>query len=154
MRIKAPIQREGKVVDSDEQEEEAKPISDEPTYTTGETARLLGVSTGYVHTRIASGELPTHRDERGRHLIPQDAVHALLEERRRAARELRPDLLRRVPSRAAREATQEEEGEKEEVRELRGRVEALQRELGQEHRRADELAEQVEALPQLWWGVR
>ena len=146
MRIKAPIQREGKVVDSDEQEEAAKPISDEPTYTTGETARLLGVSTGYVHTRIASGELPTHRDERGRHLIPQDAVHALLEERRRAARELRPDLLRRVPSRAAREATQEEE--KEEVRELRGRVEALQRELEQERRRSEALAEQVESLHQ------
>jgi excisionase family DNA binding protein len=145
MRTKAPIQREGKVVDSDEQEEEAKPISDEPTYTTGETARLLGVSTGYVHTRIASGELPTHRDERGRHLIPQDAVHALLEERRRAARELRPDLLRRVPSRAAREATQEE---KVEVRELRGRVEALQRELEQERRRSEALAEQVESLHQ------
>ena len=135
------------VVDSEQEEEEAKPISDEPTYTTGEAARLLGVSTGYVRTRMASGELPAHRDERGRHLIPQDAVHALLEERRRAARELRPDLLRRVPSRAAREAAQEEEEEKE-VRELRARVETLQRELEQERWRSDELAEQVEALSQ------
>lgn len=132
------------MVDS-EQEEEAKPISDEPTYTTGEAARLLGVSTGYVRTRLASGELAAHRDERGRHLIPQDAVHALLEERRRAARELRPDLLRGVPSRAAREAAQEEEKE---VRELRARVEALQRELEQERRRGNELAEQVETLSQ------
>ena len=137
------------MVDREHEEEESRSISGEPTYTTGAAARLLGVSICYVRTRIASGEFEAHRDERGRHLIPQDAVHALLEERRRAARELRPDLLRRVPSRAAREATQEEE--KEEVRELRGRVEALQRELGQEHRRADELAEQVEALPQLWW---
>ena len=135
------------VVDS-EQEEEAKPISGEPTYTTGEAARLLGVSTGYVRTRIASGELPAHRDESGRHLIPQDAVHALLEERRRATRELRPDLLRRVPSRAAREAAQEEEEEEEEVRELRARVEALQRELEQERRRSEALAEQVETLRQ------
>ena len=133
------------VVDS-EQEEEAKPISGEPTYTTGEAARLLGVSTGYVRTRIASGELPAHRDESGRHLIPQDAVHALLEERRRATRELRADLLRRVPSRAAREAAQEEE--EEEVRELRARVEALQRELEQERRRSEALAEQVETLRQ------
>ena len=135
------------VVDSEqeEEEEEAKPISGEPTYTTGEAARLLGVSTGYVRTRIASGELPAHRDESGRHLIPQDAVHALLEERRRATRELRADLLRRVPSRAAREAAQEEE---EEVRELRARVEALQRELEQERRRSEALAEQVETLRQ------
>jgi len=131
------------VVDSEQEEEEAKPISDEPTYTTGEAARLLGVSTGYVRTRIASGELAAHRDERGWHLIPQDAVHALLEERRRVA--ARADLLGRVPSRAAREAAQEEE---EEVRELRGRVEALQRELEQERRRGDELAEQVETLRQ------
>lgn len=128
-----------------EEEEEAKPISDEPTYTTGEAARLLGVSTGYVRTRLASGELAAYRDERGRHLIPQDAVHALLEERRRAARELRPDLLRGVPSRAAREAAQEEEKE---VRELRARVETLQRELEQERRRGNELAEQVETLSQ------
>ena len=137
------------VVDSEqEEEEEAKPISGEPTYTTGEAARLLGVSTGYVRTRIASGELPAHRDESGRHLIPQDAVHALLEERRRATRELRADLLRRVPSRAAREAAQEEEEEEEEVRELRARVEALQRELEQERRRSEALAEQVETLRQ------
>ena len=134
------------VVDSEQEEEEAKPISGEPTYTTGEAARLLGVSTGYVRTRIASGELPAHRDESGRHLIPQDAVHALLEERRRATRELRADLLRRVPSRAAREAAQEEE--EEEVRELRARVEALQRELEQERRRSEALAEQVETLSQ------
>ena len=134
------------VVDSEQEEEEAKPISGEPTYTTGEAARLLGVSTGYVRTRIASGELPAHRDESGRHLIPQDAAHALLEERRRATRELRPDLLRRVPSRAAREAAQEEE--EEEVRELRARVEALQRELEQERRRSEALAEQVETLRQ------
>ena len=138
------------MVDSEQEEEEAKPISDEPTYTTGEAARLLGVSTGYVRTRIASGELPAHRDESGRHLIPQDAVHALLEERRRATRELRADLLRRVPSRAAREAAQEEEEEEEEeeVRELRARVEALQRELEQERRRSEALAEQVETLRQ------
>jgi excisionase family DNA binding protein len=130
------------VVDREHEEEKSRSISGEPTYTTGAAARLLGVSICYVRTRIASGELPTHRDERGRHLIPQDAVHALLEERRRAARELRPDLLRRVPSRAAREASQEE------VRELRGRVEALQRELEQERRRAEALAEQVESLHQ------
>jgi len=132
------------VVDSEQ--EEAKPISGKSTYTTGEAARLLGVSTWYVNTRIASGELPTHRDERGRHLIPQEVVHALLEERRRAAHTRRTDLLMRVPSRAAREAAQEEE--EKEVRELRARVEALQRELEQERWRSDELAEQVETLSQ------
>ena len=107
----------------------------------------MGISSWYVRTRIASGEFEAHRDEHGRHLIPQDAVHALLEERRRATRELRADLLRRVPSRAAREAAQEEE----EARELRARVEALQRELEQERRRSDELAGQAEALRQLCW---
>ena len=106
----------------------------------------MGVSTGYVRTRIASGELPAHRDERGRHLIPQDAVHALLEERRRAAHTRRTDLLRGVPSRAAREAAQEEEKE---VRELRGQVEALQLELEQQRRRGNKLAELMEALQQL-----
>jgi len=106
-------------VDIEQQQEEAKLISGEPTYTTGVAARLLGVSTWYVNTRIASGELPAHRDERGWRLIPQDAVHALLEERRRATRELRT------------------------------RVEALQRELEQERRRGNELAEQVKALWQL-----
>ena len=110
----------------------------------------MGVSIWYVRSRLASGELPAHRDERGWHLIPQDAVHALLEERRRAAHTRRTDLLRRVPSRAAREAAQEEEEEKE-VRELRARVEALQRELEQERRRSDELVGQAEALRQLCW---
>ena len=133
-------------VDS-EQEKEAKPISGEPTYTTGAAARLLGVSTWYVRTRIASGELPTHRDERGRHLIPQEAVHALLEERRRAAHTRRTGLLRSVPSRAAQEAAQEEAGE------LRAQVEALQLELEQERRRGNELAEHMEALQQLQVGT-
>jgi len=134
-------------VDSDEQEQEAKPISGEPTYTTGAAARLLGVSTWYVNTRIASGELPTHRDERGRHLIPQEAVHALLEERRRAAHTRRTGLLRSVPSRAAQEAAQEEAGE------LRAQVEALQLELEQERRKGNELAEHMEALQQLQVGT-
>ena len=107
----------------------------------------MGVSTWYVNTRIASGELPTHRDERGRHLIPQEAVHALLEERRRAAHTRRTGLLRSVPSRAAQEAAQEEAGE------LRAQVEALQLELEQERRKGNELAEHMEALQQLQVGT-
>jgi excisionase family DNA binding protein len=61
--------------------QEAPPVSAEPTYVTGEAARVLGVSSSYVRKMIASGELATHRDEQGYHHIPQDAIHAKLEER-------------------------------------------------------------------------
>src|SRR5215210_2950000 len=74
---------------------------------------------------IDRGELETHQDERGRHLIPQRAVHAMLEERREAG-------------------VGETSRSAEEARELRERVEGLQRELGRLEGRL-ELTERTES---------
>jgi predicted RNase H-like nuclease (RuvC/YqgF family) len=66
---------------------------------------------------IDRGELEAHQDERGRHLIAKRAVRAMLEERRAAG---------------VGETSTEETSRRsaEETRELRERVEGLQRELG------------------------
>jgi excisionase family DNA binding protein len=55
---------------------------EEDTYTTGQAARILKVTDRGVRKMIDRGELEANQDERGRHLIPQRAVHAMLEERR------------------------------------------------------------------------
>jgi excisionase family DNA binding protein len=100
---------------------------EEDTYTTGQAARILKVTDRGVRKMIDRGELEAHRDERGRHLIPQRAVHAMLEERRVGS----------VDSPGT-------EISAEEARELRERVEALQRELGRLEGRL-ELTERTES---------
>jgi excisionase family DNA binding protein len=99
----------------------------EDTYTTGQAARILKVTDRGVRKMIDRGELEASQDERGRHLIPQRAVHAALEERR-----------------ASGEIAAEAPQSGEEARELRGRVEALQRELGRLEGRL-ELTERTES---------
>jgi excisionase family DNA binding protein len=103
---------------------------EEDTYTTGQAARILRVTDRGVRKMIDRGELEAHQDERGRHLIPQRAVHAMLEERREA------EVGERSP-----EETSRGTGE---ARELRERVESLQRELGRLEGRL-ELTERTES---------
>src|SRR5215218_8173823 len=86
---------------------------------------------------IDRGELEANQDERGRHLIPQRAVHAMLEERRAGVGE---------------SSTEETSRSAEEARELRERVEGLQRELerleqllGEERAERRRLQEQLDA---------
>ena len=103
---------------------------EEDIYTTGQAARILKVTDRGVRKMIDRGELEAHQDERGRHLIPQRAVHAMLEERRTAGvGEMSPE----ETSKSA-----------EEARELRERVEGLQRELGRLEGRL-ELTERTES---------
>ena len=108
---------------------------EEDTYTTGQAARILKVTDRGVRKMIDRGELEAHQDERGRHLIPQRAVHAMLEERRASL----PDsgnggeISAEDASRAA-----------EEARELRERVQDLQRQLGRVEGRL-ELTERTES---------
>jgi excisionase family DNA binding protein len=99
----------------------------EETYTTGQAARILKVTDRGVRKMIDRGELGAHQDKRGRHLIPQRAVHAVLEERR-----------------ASGEISAEGHESSEEARQLRERVEGLQRELGRLEGRL-ELTERTES---------
>ena len=95
----------------------------EDFYTTGQAARILRVTDRTVRKMIDRGELEARQDERGRHLIPQRAVHAMLEERRGradAVAELTADATTEPPGAASGA----------EAAELRRRVEDLQRELG------------------------
>jgi excisionase family DNA binding protein len=103
---------------------------EEDIYTTGQAARILKVTDRGVRKMIDRGELEAHQDERGRHLIPQRAVHAMLEERRAA--------------RVGETSTEETSRSAEEARELRERVEGLQRELGRLEGRL-ELTERTES---------
>ena len=93
---------------------------EEDTYTTGQAARILKVTDRGVRKMLERGELEARQDERGRHLIPQRAVHAMLEERRSVASEVESGEI--SPEEAARAS--------EEARELRERVQDLQRQLG------------------------
>jgi excisionase family DNA binding protein len=104
---------------------------EEDAYTTGQAARILKVTDRGVRKMIDRGELEAHQDERGRHLIPQRAVHAMLEERRAAGM-------------GGMYSTEEASRSAEEARELRERVEALQRELGRLEGRL-ELTERTES---------
>jgi excisionase family DNA binding protein len=90
---------------------------EEDTYTTGQAARILEMTDRGIRKMIERGELEAHQDDRGRHLIPQRAVHAMLEERRGRAS-------------AVEEIAGEPRGAAQEAAELRRRVEDLQRELG------------------------
>ena len=102
---------------------------EEDTYTTGQAARILKVTDRGVRKMIDRGELEANQDERGRHLIPQRAVHAMLEERRAGVGE---------------SSTEETSRSAEEARELRERVEGLQRKLGRLEGRL-ELTERTES---------
>jgi excisionase family DNA binding protein len=104
---------------------------EEDIYTTGQAARILRVTDRGVRKMIDRGELEAHQDERGRHLIAKRAVHAMLEERRAAG---------------VGETSTEETSRRsaEEARELRERVEGLQRELGRLEGRL-ELTEKTES---------
>jgi excisionase family DNA binding protein len=103
---------------------------EEDTYTTAHAARILKVTDRGVRKMIDRGELEARQDERGRHLIPQRAVHAMLEERRAVGE---GEVSSVEISRSA-----------EEARELRERVEGLQRELGRLEGRL-ELTERTES---------
>ena len=89
---------------------------EEDIYTTGQAPRILRVTDRGVRKMIDRGELEAHQDERGGYLIPQRAVHAMLEERRAA--------------RVGEISTEETSRSAEEATELRERVEGLQREIG------------------------
>ena len=103
---------------------------EEDTYTTGQAARILKVTDRGVRKMIDRGELEAHQDERGRHLIPQRAVHAVLEDRRASRAE-------EIPAEETSRST-------EEARQLRERLEVLQRELGRLEGRL-ELTERTES---------
>jgi excisionase family DNA binding protein len=106
---------------------------EEDAYTTGQAARILRVTDRAVRKMIDRGELEASQDERGRYLIPQRAVHAMLEERRGRAEAVAE--LGEEPSSA---------GAAQEAAELRRRVEDLQRELGRLEGRL-ELTERTES---------
>jgi len=106
----------------------------EETYTTGQAARILRMSDRGVRKMIDRGELKAHQDDRGRHLIPQRAVHAMLEERRDSSADA---VGAAISSPETTRSTQE-------ARELRERVEGLQRELGRLEGRL-ELTERTES---------
>ena len=111
---------------------------EEDSYTMGQAARILKVTDRGVRTMIDRGELEARQDERGRHLIPQRAVHAMLEEQRSIA-----------GSGAVGAGNLEISGEEaarasEEARELRERVQDLQRQLGRVEGRL-ELTERTES---------
>jgi excisionase family DNA binding protein len=103
---------------------------EEDTYTTAQAARILKVTDRGVRKMIDRGELEARQDERGRHLIPQRAVHAMLEERRAVGE--------------GEVSSVETSRSTEEARELRERVEGLQRELGRLEGRL-ELTERTES---------
>jgi excisionase family DNA binding protein len=109
---------------------------EEDTYTTGQAARILKVTDRGVRKMIDRGELEASADGRGRHRIPQRAVHAMLEERRRV-----------TPSEAlgAGEISAEEAAHAaDEARDLRERVQDLMRQLGRVEGRL-ELTERTES---------
>ncbi len=106
----------------------------EDTYTTGQAARILKVTDRGVRKMIERDELEAEADGRGRHLIPQRAVHAMLEERRGSA----------SVSGAAENTAEDAAHAAEEARELRERVQDLQRQLGRVEGRL-ELTEQTES---------
>ena len=107
------------------------PVEGDDVYTTGQAARILKVTDRAVRKMIDRDELEARQDERGRHLIPQRAVHAMLEERRGRAG-------------AVAELAEEAPGASQEAAQLRRRVEDLQRELGRLEGRL-ELTERTES---------
>jgi excisionase family DNA binding protein len=80
------------------------------TYSTGEAARLLGVSERRVRQLAAAGDLPSTRDDSGRVRLPQAAVQAARRDRKQTA------------GRSTRSAERKEAGTAEVVRQT---VEAL-----------------------------
>jgi excisionase family DNA binding protein len=91
---------------------------EEETYTPSEAARVLGISKRQVTNLLGAGELEGRQEASGRWRVPQRAVHALLEERRKGGR---------PPSRSS---AQRRPGGRERSTEDREKVEDLQRQLG------------------------
>jgi excisionase family DNA binding protein len=85
-------------------------VEGEDFYTTGQAARILRVTDRAIRKMIDWGELEARQDDRGRHRIPQRAVHTMLDERRGRAE-------------AVAELTEEAPGAAQEAAELRRRVE-------------------------------
>lgn len=116
---------------------------EEDTYTTGQAARILKVTDRGVRKMIDRGELEADTDGRGRHRIPQRAVHVMLEERRAsrdpAASPVGAGSLAEMPA-----GSPEALHAAEEARELRERVQDLQRQLGRVEGRL-ELTERTES---------
>jgi len=98
----------------------AEPELDKDFYTTGQAAKILGVTDRGVRKMIDRGELEDSPDERGRHRIPQREVHRLLQERRDSGAGGTDNTL--SPTTGA--------SGSQEAAELRARVEGLQRDLG------------------------
>lgn len=109
----------------------------EDTYTTGQAARILKITDRGVRKMIDRGELEADADGRGRHRIPQRAVHAMLEQRREAGISGAADVGAEISAEEASRAF-------EEARELRERVQDLQRQLGRVEGRL-ELTERTES---------
>lgn len=105
---------------------------EEDYYSTGQAAKILGVTDRGVRKMIDRGELEDVPDERGRHRIPQREVHRLLKERRDAA-----------PGEAD---TTENVQASQEAAELRARIEQLQRDLGRMEGRLELTAEAESTL--------
>ena len=152
-----------------------------PTYATGEAARLLGVSSKQVRRMIASGELPSRRDEEGRHRIPRAALREKLEgpgasdvhredrssdrssssgvgiedvhrELQVLAEEMRNLRGELEPlMRLARSTQEEKESALEENSILREECEGLRTALEEERRKASELSAEFEAFRVRWW---
>jgi len=117
---------------------------EEDSYTTGQAARILKVTDRGVRKMIDRGELEARQDERGRHLILKRAVHAMLEERRST-----------IPSGAIESgkiSAEEAARASEEARELRERVQDLQRQLGRVEGRL-ELTERTESSMREDWSA-
>ncbi len=91
---------------------------EEETYTPSEAARVLGISKRQVTNLLGAGELEGRQEASSRWRVPQRAVHALLEERRKGGR---------PPSRSS---TQRTPGGRERSTEDRERVEDLLRQMG------------------------
>jgi excisionase family DNA binding protein len=101
-------------------------------YTTPQAAKILKVTDRYVRKLINAGDLEAVQDEKGRHHIPQRAVHALLENRRLEAKVANDDLdvvtwtgPSPVPG-----AAPDPRGSPRELREMQTRMQDLMRELG------------------------
>lgn len=96
-------------------------------YTTSQAARILKVTDRYVRKLINAGDLEAAQDDKGRHQIPQRAVHALLETRRLEAKAAGRNPAAETPAPGI--ATEPSETAQE-LREVHERVEELMRELG------------------------
>jgi excisionase family DNA binding protein len=130
---------------------------EEETYSTSEAARVLGISRRQVTNLLNAGELEGRQEASGRWRVPQRAVHALLEERRKGGRPPSRSSTPRRPGSPERstEDRQRVEGLMRELGRLEGRLEleetarsTVEKQLGRERDRADKAEERAEQLEQ------